>query len=179
MELSSSPLSKHELFEQVAMESIDMVMPIPGFDGYFASPDGKIFNKKGKEIQPRFRKENGYLVVDLYKDKKRTTFYIHTLVTTTYLGKRPTEKHQVRHLDGVKINNNIFNLKWGTAKENAEDKLRTGSYNNTAKLSDEKVRIIRRNAGDREVLKNLSKEYKVHYCTLRAVIRGETWRHVL
>ena len=47
---------------------------------------------------------------------------VHSLVAKKYLPPRPSEHHQIRHLDGNKTNNSVENLSWGTAKENADDR---------------------------------------------------------
>ncbi|NJK76353.1 MAG: hypothetical protein HC786_30100 [Richelia sp. CSU_2_1] len=42
------------------------------------------------------------------------------------MGPPPTPFHQVRHLNGDPTCNNLENIAWGTAKENAADKIRQG-----------------------------------------------------
>lgn len=158
------------------MEDISAVKPIPGFDGYFVSTEGKVFNNKGQEIKPRFQqrtKGSKYLIVNLQKDKKRVTIFVHTLVMTTYHGSRPSPCHQVRHLDGNKINNSVSNLKWGTPAENVRDKLITGTYGN--KLSVDQVIAIRSRA-KKESQKKLAEEYQVRPDTIYRIVHRKTWR---
>ncbi len=164
------------------MEDISVVKPIPGFDGYFASTEGKVFNKKGKEIRPRLRARNKYpqhryLIVDLFVNNKRKTVYVHTLVLITYYGNKPSPKHQVRHLDGDKMNNSISNLRWGTPQENTIDKLYSGTYG--TKLSVHQVLEIReRFVKNQEKQKTLAKEYGVSNSTISHIINRKSWGYI-
>lgn len=71
-------------------------------------------------------------------------------------GFMPTpERNQVRHLDGVRGNNKLSNLKWGSCAENHADKVlhnrangaHRGQKHHNAKLTDaavEKIKILLR-----------------------------------
>ena len=60
---------------------------------------------------------NGYLIVNLYKDGKRKSKYIHRLVAEAFLEK-PQGENYVNHIDYNRQNNNADNLEWCTAKQN-------------------------------------------------------------
>lgn len=67
---------------------------------------------------------SGHLYCSLVRDDgKLVTRPVHAHVIITYVGPRPNGM-MCRHLDGDPKNNNISNLKWGTAKENGEDRSR-------------------------------------------------------
>ena len=59
----------------------------------------------------------GYCRVCLIKDKKGKNKYVHRLVAETFIP-NPENKPQVNHIDSNKLNNNVSNLEWVTAKEN-------------------------------------------------------------
>jgi len=59
-------------------------------------------------------------------DGKRKTFMVHKLVAEKFLPQRPTDYHEIRHIDGDRRNNNASNLSWGTRKENAQDREKHG-----------------------------------------------------
>lgn len=70
---------------------------------------------KEKILKPRIN-DNGYCVVDLYKNKKRKVFRIHKLVMHTFIGKN--ESLDINHIDGNKTNNKLSNLEYCTRQEN-------------------------------------------------------------
>lgn len=106
--------------------------PIPGWPGYLATPDGRIFadtNWRGygrRELRQnldRYGYPSVRLTVEAGCRKKQK---VHSLIAATFLGARPSPRHEVRHLDGDALNNTVANLAWGTAAENAADRERHG-----------------------------------------------------
>lgn len=71
--------------------------------------------KKG-EIKHQRRKNNGYLIVDLYRDNLQKTCHVHRLVADAFIP-NPDGKETVNHKDGVVTNNVLENLEWATPKE--------------------------------------------------------------
>ena len=69
---------------------------------------------------------DGYPSVRIMIDGKRKRIAIHVLVALQYLPIRPSPSHEVRHLDGNKLNSASENLTWGTKKDNADDRERHG-----------------------------------------------------
>ena len=59
----------------------------------------------------------GYLAVSLWKDGKRLTNRVHTLVAKAFLGDCPNS-YDVNHKDGVKTNNCVANLEYCSRSEN-------------------------------------------------------------
>lgn len=64
-----------------------------------------------------FKKNNGYLVVKLYKDRVQYTVYVHRIVAMVYC-EGYFEDMDVNHKDGIKDNNVYSNLEWCTRSEN-------------------------------------------------------------
>ena len=60
---------------------------------------------------------HGYAFVRLVIGGKRVGITVHRLVVSAFLPPKPSDSHQVRHLDGRKLNNSASNFAWGTAKE--------------------------------------------------------------
>jgi hypothetical protein len=99
--------------------------------GYEVTEDGRVFsstNWRGlgcRELAQDLN-DDGYPSVRLTLNGKRTRIAVHRLVAMAYLPDRPSEKHQIRHLDGNKMNSHASNLAWGTAKQNADDREQHG-----------------------------------------------------
>lgn len=98
-------------------------LPIAGFEGlYEVSNWGRVaslnYHRTGKWhlLTPK-RSSNGYLMVDLYRNKKATTVKVHRLVWETFNGEIPAEL-QVNHIDENKENNCLWNLNLMTCKQN-------------------------------------------------------------
>lgn len=109
--------------------------------GYEIMRDGRVFsiasNWRGlgrRELKQNLN-DNGYPSVRLTIDGKRIHYAVHTLVARHYLPQRPSAQHEVRHLDGDKLNPSVENLAWGTKKENADDRNRHGRTSRGARHS--------------------------------------------
>lgn len=111
------------------------------------------------------------------------TVYVHHAVAAAFLGPRP-DGAQIRHLDGNTSNNAASNLAYGSAKQNAEDKIahgthRAGGQCHQAKLSEPLVRAVRVFAKDPRMSNSyLAGLYGVAPQTMDRVVSRHTWRHV-
>lgn len=91
---------------------------IDGFPNYQVSDRGRVKNIKNGKILKNKIEPHGYAFVQLYKgDGKSKWIAIHRLVATAFIP-NPDNLPQVNHLDEVKTNNNVENLKWCTASQN-------------------------------------------------------------
>lgn len=59
----------------------------------------------------------GYMMVWLYKNKKRQMYKVHRLVAKAFIP-NTENKPEVDHINGVKDDNRVENLRWVTSKEN-------------------------------------------------------------
>lgn len=59
----------------------------------------------------------GYKTVNLWKDNKGKTFYVHRLIVEAFIGEIPKDM-QVNHINGVKSDNFLSNLEIVTRSEN-------------------------------------------------------------
>lgn len=113
--------------------------------------------------------------------------YHHELVLDAWHGPRP-EGMQARHLDGDPTNNAPTNLVWGTAKQNAADRVTqgtqaAGSRSRQAKLTEEMVRAARARIGAGARVSAIAAQLGVQTSTLwRACLPKDhpfaTWKHV-
>ncbi|WP_353209782.1 NUMOD4 domain-containing protein [Sphingorhabdus sp.] len=76
--------------------------------------------------------KNGYLTIKFAFAGRTRTTYVHETVLKAFEGPRPhTEaRGEIRHLDGVKTNNALSNLNYGTINENAADRVRHKANSN-------------------------------------------------
>lgn len=102
---------------------------MPGFDGYYATTEGRIWSTRewrgtrGRWLRGGVHsRRTGHLSVMLAGAHHLT----HAVVALTFLGPRP-EGLQVRHLNGDPTDNRVVNLAYGTAKENRQDTLLHGT----------------------------------------------------
>ena len=101
------------------------VKPIPGFPGYYAGDDGRIYSKRNfnrhqpvsDELKPLKLHNNGgnYAGVTLCIASKRKYRKVHRLVFEAFHGS--CEGTQVHHIDGNPSNNKPDNLVALTADE--------------------------------------------------------------
>ena len=71
--------------------------------------------KKEKILKPAIR--NWYLKVDLCKNNKKKTYFVHRLVAQAFI-ENPNNYSFVNHKDECKTNNVVENLEWCTQKYN-------------------------------------------------------------
>ena len=94
---------------------------IEGYDGkYEVSTLGKVksFYKKEKILIPGLCK-NGYFVINLFKNKKSSTKYLHKLVAMSFLNHEPcVYKLVINHINHIKTDNRVKNLEIVTQREN-------------------------------------------------------------
>lgn len=174
--------------------------PIPGFEVYEITEDGKIFSvprilSDGRTWAGGLRKlcedRNGYLYVDLYKDGQHFNKQVHRLVLETFVGPCP-DGMECRHLNGNPSDNRLQNLSWGTKSENAVDAVRhgtsscwkrghrggAGEKNTQAKLSETDVRWIAFLSNGGVSGKELSEIFHVSRATVSNISNKRSWKYI-
>ena len=86
---------------------------IPDFENYAITTDGRIWSLATHQFLSTRPDKDGYLRVNLSKDGKAYTRFVHRLVAITYLP-NPDNLPLVNHKDENKKNNNVENLEWCT-----------------------------------------------------------------
>lgn len=135
----------------------------------------------GRKLKP-VRLKNGYDQVTLtrgFGSSNRRSFRVHRLVAMAFLG-NPRGEKIVCHRNGVRHDNRVGNLYWGSHADNTMDALRhgtmvTGEDSPHAVLTGAAVHHIRRKSMTQAGYARL---YGVSKTTVRYVQQGKTWRHI-
>ena len=100
--------------------------PIKDFEGYYeVSNIGRVrslnYKRTGKEkILKNIEDYKGYLEVVLTKNGKRKQFKVHRLVAEAFIP-NPENKPCIDHINTIKSDNRVENLRWVTYKENSNN----------------------------------------------------------
>lgn len=111
---------------------------VPGYEGrYRVSSWGRVMsmNFEGR-CGPRLLKgvinTNGYRVVDLYKQLKPQKWLVHRLVAIAFIP-NPDNKPMIDHIDTVRTNNRVENLRWCTLTENQNNPITLMKFSQTSR----------------------------------------------
>lgn len=167
---------------------------IANFPEYAASNLGNIKRltpgkgtRPGRIIRQQFNKRTGYNYVKVRKDGATVTCVIHRLVAPTYLGNRPTVKHQCNHKNGIKTDNRVENLEWVTRSENGIHAYRLGlshhispcgEKSTSSKITEEIAQAILDFPLGYGNGKLLAKKYNISKSIVSAIIVRRTWKHL-
>ena len=96
-------------------------MEIIGFENYLIYNDGRVFGKKRNRFLKPGNNGKGYKYVILFKDGNRKSYNIHRLVAEHYIP-NPENKRCVDHINRIRDDNRVENLRWATHSENNQNK---------------------------------------------------------
>lgn len=177
---------------------------VPGFTAYRAGTDGSIWSRwqivanggrgggftfkfgQWKKLHPRVE-DTGYSGVTLSDGKRRVCMRTHQVIMLAFVGPCPSGL-EVLHKNGVHSDCRSCNLRYGTKSENAKDAIKHGRKvvmkgveNPLHKLTDEKVRAIRREYRKGRWghgFRALGEKYGIGKTVVGEVIAGRRWKHV-
>lgn len=173
------------------------IKEIPGYSGrYGASSDGRIwsFPKRtktgyGAQHDGKFLKDaeqgRGYRFVNISgSDGKQKTKLVHRLVAMAFLP-NPNNFPEVNHKNGVRHDNRVENLEWCNGSQNMQNAIergtfdRKGSKHPLAKLTEEKVKLIRDvYASGKMQQKEIAEALGIHKSLVSQVTRRIIWQHI-
>ena len=96
--------------------------PIYGMPTYYITKDARIYRWSEKrqyylEITQQ-KQKYGYVVFQPYINGKRCIRFVHISMCETFISPRPTNNHQVDHINHIRHDNKISNLRWLTRADN-------------------------------------------------------------
>lgn len=154
------------------------------FPKYIVRRNGEVISvvrSKHRTLAPiRRGKYLGYTLFGA--DGKSRPVYQHRIIAEVFLGAAP-HGHEARHLDGNRANNSADNLRWGTRKENMADKVLHGTAprgeaHPMAKMTDEKVRVMRRLHKHGISPQASMRYFGVSRMTHWRIINRQLWSHI-
>jgi len=175
------------------MESVNKIVgeiwkDVVGYEGlYNVSNLGRIKSctrvlKNGEFVlmKPRITKF-GYLSIQLSKNNFYKHFFVHVLVSAAFDRPKKNKKEQINHIDGNKLNNNIFNLEIVSPSENLKHSYRIGLKSQKGekhasnKLKNNQVLdIFNRNGTFFEI----AKLYNISFQMVSRIKNGLAWSHL-
>lgn len=157
---------------------------IKGYEGlYEISDQGRVKSLRRNIILKLETTRQGYKRCCLSVDGILYHETIHTLVLEAFIEFRP-KSFVCDHLDANKVNNFVENLEWVTQKENisrgGHSEAVRGTASHTCKLTEEKVRRIRRKYAKGDVKqRELSQEFGVARVSISDIVCRRSWKHVV
>ena len=123
------------------MQSTEKWLAVPGYEGsYEVSSHGRVRSLDRIDSAQRRLRERilsqipraKYLSVTLSNAGVHSYFYTHRLVAQAFLPE-PEPRFEVCHIDGVRLNNRLSNLRWDSHQANQLDMVKHGTHLNARK----------------------------------------------
>lgn len=148
--------------------------PVVGFeDMYMVSNDGHIRNiKRQHDLVPEL--SNGYYRVCLSSNGKTTHKFVHRVVAEAFIP-NPDNKPFIDHINGIRNDNRIENLRWCTSKENSNNPVTRKAM--LERTSSEEYKQMMRDISNSPTVKARFIESHAHRMrAVRDIDTGEEWR---
>ena len=156
---------------------------------YIVDTEGKIYsthnNGRGKyhqELHQRLNRD-GYYEVTVGKNTHRTTKRVSRIVAETFI-ENPLNLDEVDHINNIRTDNRVENLRWVTHKENVEkipfetqSKAKRGSGNGRTTFVEENIIEIRKLYDEGMPIYKIAQKYNSAWSTINNIVKGLTWKH--
>lgn len=150
---------------------------IPASSPFFmVSSDGRVKVTDTGELANILDNGHGYKQVQIMRNAKRYTRYVHRLVAECFLDNAEGYT-EVNHIDGNKANNDVNNLEWCNHSQNLIHAFRTGLRQNTTPKQQEAARknAERSREAFREGWKRWSQSDEARCCWLKNIAKADRW----
>jgi hypothetical protein len=168
---------------------------IPGFPGYRVGNDSSVWSCwrlgpnsimsdrwKLLKKQTIFSRNHKYTRIHLTVSGKTMAMEVGRVMLLAFCGS-PPEGMECCHGDGDSANNRLENLRWGTHKENMEDKCKHGKQLRgekswSAKITEDDVRIIYRLRSEGFTVQSIADIFRLANSHVSRLLRGLKWKHL-
>lgn len=162
-------------------DAAEIWRPLAGFP-YEVSSWGQVRRIGASKPLRAASKDGGYRVVCLCMNAKKTTARVNRLVAMVFLGPPPFDGAEALHGDGIRPNNRVSNIRWGTELENHADQNRhgtraIGSRQGQAKLTEADIPRLDR-AVARHGLRPTARRFGIDVKTAHDAVNRKHWKHV-
>lgn len=152
---------------------------IPGYDGkYMATPDGRIYNKVTRRWLKLQTDNRGYSRVYLNDSKGKYFKTVHQLVATAHIP-NPEGKLYIDHINTIRTDNRVENLRWVTYSENNNNPLTRQHISDSKrgrKLTKEhREKLSAAHIGMKYPNREYTKEWLQHIREANAKKKGTHW----
>ena len=135
---------------------------------------------KGKILSPNPLKKSGHMYVNLSKNGKYKSLYVHRLVALHFIGNPPTIKHQVSHINCEAQDNRVNNLEWATQSENNLNGVRNGKKLGGRGLRSGKSKFTYNDLKEiyfsDKSFRELGRKYKVSPGVISSIKKGKSYK---
>ena len=154
---------------------------------YYISEDGEIFSKiTNRFLHPTVSQSIDYYVIDLQLENgKSRTCLLHRIMMITFRLIVGYESLFVNHIDGNKLNCQLYNMEWSTLPENnwhakEHGLLCVGEDCPWSVLTEQDVRDICFTIQNKQYssITEIANKYNCSVTTIGDIVRGVTWKHV-
>ena len=154
---------------------------------FFISLEGTIYNSTTKRFSRGTVNNKGYIKIELILENGiRYNTTMHTTMMLVFCYIPGCEVLEVNHIDGNKLNNNLWNLEWLTPEENkihakVNNLILKGEDSSQSKLTESQVHEICKELSEnryRNQFVNLSKKYNVEPIVILEIAYGLSWIHI-
>lgn len=155
---------------------------IPSYPAYEASDAGEI--RRSGRIRKPWKNNKGYLCLRVYVGGLAIGTSVNWLVCEAFHGGSPSKAHEAAHWDNDPQHNVPGNLRWATAKENQQDRLRHGTdsrgeRNGQAKLTIADVAAIRSALRSGLSYSAVAAQFSISKPTIAKINTGRAWSWVV
>lgn len=173
------------------MNQNEIWKPVVGFEGFYEiSKNGlirtveriAIFGNRQRIVRSRIRKQSinhkGYLYVRLYNGIKRKNVLVHRALMEAFVP-NPENKPFIDHINTIKTDNRLENLRWVTSSENTRNPLTLKHITDACATTEckekqiaTKLRIGSKNAPKKVFQYSLAGEFITEFKSLTDAIRS-------